>query len=90
MLPFLFFVCFFVFLYAFTCRVKAGTENSVMADYSGNTDEWGDEDPSVFEMHIFKTIQGEYQLTNGYGPDAAPKIMMVQLFDSVIFYHHFF
>lgn len=48
----------------------------VMADYSGSPDEWGDQDPSIFEMHIVKTLQGEYQLTNGYGSDEAPKIMM--------------
>lgn len=62
--------------------VKAETEDSVMADYSGSPYEWDDQDPSVFELHIIKTVQGEYQLTNGYGPDEAPKILMVimQLF----------
>ena len=53
-------------------------ENYVVADYLGSPDdEWGDGDPSVFEMHIIKTLKGEYQLTNGYGPDEAPKIMKV-------------
>ncbi|KAH6800172.1 hypothetical protein C2S52_000636 [Perilla frutescens var. hirtella] len=51
-------------------------EHSVIADYSRSPDEWGDQDPLVFEMHIVKTLQGEYQLTNDYGPDEAPKIMM--------------
>lgn len=53
-----------------------------MADYSGNPYEWDDQDPSVFEMHIVKTVQGEYQLSNGYSPDEASKILMVimQLF----------
>ncbi|KAI3465087.1 hypothetical protein Pfo_021750 [Paulownia fortunei] len=55
--------------------LQAETENSVMADYSGSPDDWGDQDPSVFEMHIVKTLQGEYQLTNGYGTDEAPKIL---------------
>ncbi|KAK6115464.1 hypothetical protein DH2020_035108 [Rehmannia glutinosa] len=55
--------------------LQAETENSVMADYSGSLDDWGDQDPSVFEMHIVKNLQGEYQLTNGYGPDEAPKIL---------------
>ncbi|PIN24738.1 Glucan 1,3-beta-glucosidase [Handroanthus impetiginosus] len=55
--------------------LQAETEDSVMADYSGSLDDWGDEDPSVFEMHIVKTLQGEYQLTNGYGPDKAPGIL---------------
>lgn len=57
---------------------KAETQNSVTADYTGSVDDWGDEDPSVFEMHIVKTIQGEYQLTNGHGPDEAPAIMRVK------------
>ncbi|KAK4390259.1 putative glucan 1,3-beta-glucosidase A [Sesamum angolense] len=55
--------------------LQAETEDYVMANYSGSPDEWGDQDPSVFEMHIVKTLQGEYQLTNGYGPDVAPEIM---------------
>ncbi|KAK4428497.1 Glucan 1,3-beta-glucosidase [Sesamum alatum] len=55
--------------------LQAETENSVMADYSGSPDDWGDQDPSIFEMHIVKTLQGEYQLTNGYGPDLAPEIL---------------
>lgn len=56
-----------------------------MADYSGNHDEWGDEDPSVFEMYIIKTLQGEYQLTNGYGPNEAPKIMKVKHLNLLFF-----
>lgn len=72
------FFCLVFFSYAFDCRVKAIMENYVVADYLGSPyDEWGDGDPSVFEMHIIKTLQGEYQLTNGYGPDEAPKIMKV-------------
>ncbi|KAG8377368.1 hypothetical protein BUALT_Bualt08G0025800 [Buddleja alternifolia] len=56
--------------------LQAATENSVTADYSGSLDDWGNhQDPSLFEMHIVKTIQGEYQITNGYGPDEAPDIM---------------
>ncbi|XP_047954334.1 probable glucan 1,3-beta-glucosidase A [Salvia hispanica] len=56
--------------------LQAIMENYVVADYLGSPDdEWGDGDPSVFEMHIIKTLKGEYQLTNGYGPDEAPKIM---------------
>lgn len=52
-----------------------------MADYSGNPDKWGDDDPSVFEMHIIKMLEGEYQLTNGYGPNEATKIMKVNHLD---------
>ncbi|XP_051138980.1 probable glucan 1,3-beta-glucosidase A isoform X2 [Andrographis paniculata] len=56
--------------------LQAEAESAVTADYSGNLDQWEDQDPSVFEMHIVKSLQGEYQLTNGYGYDEASKIMM--------------
>ncbi|KAL8058421.1 hypothetical protein ABFX02_03G016900 [Erythranthe guttata] len=55
--------------------LQAENENSVTADYSGSSDKWENEDPSVFEMHIIKTVQGEYQLTNGYGLEEASKIL---------------
>ncbi|MBA0761064.1 hypothetical protein Gotri_023763, partial [Gossypium trilobum] len=35
-------------------------------------DDWH---PSVFKMTIVNTLQGEYQITNGYGPDRAPQVM---------------
>ncbi|KAL3830459.1 hypothetical protein ACJIZ3_019261 [Penstemon smallii] len=55
--------------------LQAETENNVTADYLGSLNDWGDEDPSVFVMHIVKGLQGEYQLTNGYGPNLAPEIL---------------
>lgn len=45
----------------------------VTADYEGSG--WEDSNPSVFKMTIVKTLQGEYQITNGYGPDRAPQVM---------------
>lgn len=40
---------------------------------------WDDNDPSVFIMTILsdKILHGEYQITNGYGPDKAPQVMKV-------------
>jgi hypothetical protein len=40
---------------------------------------WEDSDPSVFKMTVLTStiLKGEYQITNGYGPDKAPKIMRV-------------
>uniref|UniRef100_A0A803LHC9 Mannan endo-1,4-beta-mannosidase n=1 Tax=Chenopodium quinoa TaxID=63459 RepID=A0A803LHC9_CHEQI len=35
----------------------------------------GDDNPSVFVMKIVETLQGEFQVTNGYGPDKAPQVM---------------
>ncbi|KAK3011067.1 hypothetical protein RJ639_010742 [Escallonia herrerae] len=54
--------------------VQAATASSVTADYGGSSD-WGYQNPSVFTMQIVRTLQGEYQVTNGYGPEKAPQIM---------------
>ncbi|XP_043693518.1 probable glucan 1,3-beta-glucosidase A [Telopea speciosissima] len=54
--------------------LQAKTENLVTADSAGNG-EWRDDDPSVFESNIVGTMQGEFQVTNGYGPDKAPQVM---------------
>lgn len=62
--------------------VKVQSETSVTADYEGTN--WDEKDPSVFRMNIVPdtTLQGEYQLTNGYGPDRAPQVMRVRNFES--------
>lgn len=62
--------------------VKVQSETSVTADYEGTN--WDEKDPSVFRMNIVPdtTLQGEYQLTNGYGPDRAPQVMRVINFES--------
>ncbi|KAL2335869.1 hypothetical protein Fmac_010315 [Flemingia macrophylla] len=67
----------------FKVRIKASnglflqvqSETSVTANYQGTN--WNESDPSVFRMSIVPntTLQGEYQLTNGYGPDRAPQVM---------------
>ena len=51
------------------------SENQVTADYEGSG--WEDSNPSVFKMTIVSTIRGEYQITNGYGPEKAPEVMRV-------------
>lgn len=56
--------------------VKVQSETLVTADYQGTS--WEDSDPSVFRLKIVKTLQGEYQLTNGYGSDRAPQVMRVR------------
>lgn len=45
------------------------------ADFQGSG--WEDSNPSVFSMTVLsdKTLRGEYQITNGYGPDRAPQVM---------------
>ncbi|XP_051139701.1 probable glucan 1,3-beta-glucosidase A [Andrographis paniculata] len=55
--------------------LRAWTGDSVKADYGGSLDDWSDQNPSVFQMTIVGSLQGEYQLTNGYGPDKAPAVM---------------
>ncbi|KAJ4965932.1 hypothetical protein NE237_017781 [Protea cynaroides] len=57
----------------FFLQVK--TEELVTADWEGDG-EWRDDDPSVFEMNkVGRTLQGEFQITNGYGPEKAPQVM---------------
>ncbi|KAJ6740809.1 GLUCAN 13-BETA-GLUCOSIDASE-RELATED [Salix purpurea] len=53
--------------------IQASSETVVTADYVGSG--WNDSDPSVFKMTIVSSLQGEYQLTNGYGPDRAPQVL---------------
>ncbi|KAK0576427.1 hypothetical protein LWI29_017304 [Acer saccharum] len=55
--------------------IQAKTEELVTADYAGSSGSWGDDDPSVFVMTISGRLQGEFQVTNGYGPNKAPQIM---------------
>jgi hypothetical protein len=57
--------------------MKVQSETIVTADYQGTTS-WADSDPSVFRMKIVRTLQGEYQLTNGLGPVKAPQVLRVR------------
>ncbi|KAK3012080.1 hypothetical protein RJ639_011973 [Escallonia herrerae] len=54
--------------------LQAATASSVTAEYGGSSD-WRNKNPSVFTMHIEETLEGEFQVTNGYGPKKAPRIM---------------
>ncbi|KAH9669978.1 Mannan endo-1,4-beta-mannosidase [Citrus sinensis] len=54
--------------------LQAKSEMQVTADYKGPST-WEENDPSVFNMTIVSTMHGEYQITNGYGPDKAAKFM---------------
>jgi len=38
---------------------------------------WKDNDPTVFEMTIAARLQGDFQITNGYGPTKAAQVMKV-------------
>ncbi|AES68504.1 putative glucan 1,3-beta-glucosidase [Medicago truncatula] len=53
--------------------LQAQSETLVTANYQGTN--WEESDPSVFKMTIVRTLEGEYQLTNGYGPDRAPQVL---------------
>nr|GMC48504.1 probable glucan 1,3-beta-glucosidase A [Ipomoea batatas] len=54
--------------------LQAKTEELVTADSKGN-EGWGDNDPYVFVMENTGGLHGEFQVTNGYGPFVAPKVM---------------
>ncbi|XP_052200914.1 probable glucan 1,3-beta-glucosidase A [Diospyros lotus] len=56
----------------FFLQVK--TEDLVTADSDGNGS-WGDDDASVFITTISGRMQGEFQVTNGYGPAMAAQVM---------------
>nr|ADD09589.1 unknown [Trifolium repens] len=53
------------------------SESIVNAETVYEESSWEDSDPSVFKMTVLTStiLKGEYQITNGYGPDKAPKIM---------------
>ncbi|KAJ1687177.1 hypothetical protein LUZ63_018567 [Rhynchospora breviuscula] len=52
--------------------VQAKTTDAVTADCSQEGTNWGNNDPSVFEMTLVgDQLTGEFQLTNGYGSSAA-------------------
>ncbi|PRQ21502.1 putative glucan 1,3-beta-glucosidase [Rosa chinensis] len=54
--------------------LQAKTEVLVTADYAESSSGWGDNDPSVFVITISGRLQGEFQITNGYGK-LAPEVM---------------
>ncbi|KAI9097597.1 hypothetical protein K1719_025368 [Acacia pycnantha] len=54
--------------------LQAKTEELVTADVS-EVSGWGDDDPTVFVLTIAKRMQGEFQITNGYGPHKASQVM---------------
>ena len=63
--------------------MQAKTEELVTADYA-NSSVWGDNDPSVFEITFDGKLEGEFQITNGYGPKRAPQVMRVRLLTSFV------
>ncbi|KAJ4701294.1 Glucan 1,3-beta-glucosidase like [Melia azedarach] len=54
--------------------LQVKTEDLVTADRQAGTS-WGDDDPSVFVINFSGRLEGEFQVTNGYGPVKAPQIM---------------
>ncbi|XAR48580.1 Glucan 1,3-beta-glucosidase, partial [Bertholletia excelsa] len=53
--------------------LQVNNEGLLTADSRGDGG-WKTDDPSVFEMIILRKLDGEFQVTNGYGP-LAPKVM---------------
>ncbi|KAG7973940.1 hypothetical protein I3843_06G021100 [Carya illinoinensis] len=56
----------------FFLQVKA--KGVVTADFAGKS-KWKKNDPSVFEISNTGGLLGEFQVTNGHGPERAPQIM---------------
>ncbi|KAL3733224.1 hypothetical protein ACJRO7_022709 [Eucalyptus globulus] len=57
--------------------LQVRTKEQVTANYDQHNESnaWGDENPSVFAMEFTQRLEGEFQVTNGYGPDKAPEVM---------------
>ncbi|KAG0492915.1 hypothetical protein HPP92_006313 [Vanilla planifolia] len=51
------------------------TQMAVTANHPEDTN-WGDNDPSIFLLSVVGQLQGEFQVTNGYGRDKASSVMM--------------
>jgi hypothetical protein len=56
--------------------LQAKTEELVTIDVS-KVRGWRDDDPTVFEMTIAARLQGDFQITNGYGSRKAAQVMKV-------------
>lgn len=56
--------------------MQAKREEVVTADVS-LVNGWRNDDPTIFVMTISDRMQGEFQITNGYGLKKAPQIMKV-------------
>ncbi|KAE9605901.1 putative glucan 1,3-beta-glucosidase [Lupinus albus] len=54
--------------------LQTKTKEVVTADIS-EVNGWRDDDPTIFVLNITSTLQGEFQVTNGYGPKKAPLVM---------------
>ncbi|XP_020257372.1 probable glucan 1,3-beta-glucosidase A [Asparagus officinalis] len=54
--------------------LQAKTDVLVTADYGESTN-WGNDDPSVFLINIVGKMQGEFQITNGYGTEKATPVL---------------
>ncbi|KAH9326026.1 hypothetical protein KI387_006204 [Taxus chinensis] len=54
--------------------MQAQTKDEVTADFEGEPG-WDDDNAATFEMSIVGRMQGEFQISNGYGPDKAAQVL---------------
>eukprot|EP01018_Ginkgo_biloba_P020260 Gb_00974 [translate_table: standard] len=54
--------------------MQAQSQDRLTADFQGEPG-WDDNNAATFEMTIVRGLQGEFQLTNGYGPDRARQVL---------------
>ncbi|KAG0492899.1 hypothetical protein HPP92_006297 [Vanilla planifolia] len=54
--------------------LQANSDGSGCANHPRDTNR-GDDDPSVFLLNVVGQLQGEFQVTNGYGHDKASSVM---------------
>eukprot|EP00253_Pinus_taeda_P000728 PITA_00728 len=54
--------------------MQAQSKDQLTADFEGEPG-WDDDNAATFEMTIVGTMQGEFQISNGYGPEKATQVL---------------
>eukprot|EP01018_Ginkgo_biloba_P020258 Gb_00975 [translate_table: standard] len=54
--------------------MQAQSQDQLTADFQGEPG-WDDNNAATFDMTIVSGLQGEYELTNGYGPEKARQVL---------------
>lgn len=54
--------------------IQAQCKDQLTADFEGEPG-WDGDNAATFEMTIVRTLQGEFQISNGYGPEKAAQVL---------------
>jgi len=56
--------------------MQAQCKDQLTTDFEGEPG-WEGNNVATFEMTIVRTLQGEFQISNGYGPEKATQVLNV-------------